>query len=1126
MKQALSVRLTAATLCMIIGLASIAGAVPIPNYWNGTGSTDNWTDTANWSLGIEPVVTNNVVFINDGNGRTQINMSGVAAPVQRVNYYSGAAEFTLGFPGQMLLISGGDGAQQVDVSAGVSNNQMINADISYSAGGQLNNWAPGYTLTINGDVNVASWWNMHVAEGAFLEVNGSNNTSTGTSISRGGAVTAGSLPHDKPLYLTQGILNLNGNVTNNTIYLGSEAEGDTDAYLNIGQDNELTLNSSIYIRADDDTANRAFITGGDLILNGWRSFFVTNNVMVPENVPELTISNNIRTTDGNKGFSKYYKGTIRLDGVNNAPAGKELAWMYLREGRVQITADHNLGRSPVALGDGPATCTLEYLGPRGTIDNQIRVGLNNYGAGGAGILANGSGPLTISANNSLWGGAEGGRILTLGGTNTEANTYGGIIADNSITSAVFVVKSGSGKWVLAAANTYSGTTTVEAGVLEVTGSLASDLMVNQGATVGGEGETSGSLTIGSGSGAGTVAVDGSSVDALGTTGSLNSQNGVNVLVEKAGANPVRVVNYGTWTGAIGDFTLDGSSAPLGARGGGGAFSDGGDGIDLNMGYEGRTWTGTASTHWDINTSLNWAEGDQKYLDGDEVAFGNAGAGLVELQASVGPLGVRFTNTTGNNIVLTNNTVSPVNSLSVEGAGDVSVYSTIAGAGELMKDGDGVLMLPVANTFTGGTTLSGGTTLVHNSSAFGTGAVTMEDESAALYPTIMLADGMDITNDFIITDTGNEKRFALEPGTGGYARISGDITSFETGTDWMLRFSPNEKAPWAGAQVLEVSGDITAKSLIMFTDASGVLYLSGSNTFSGNVWMRNWGNRLRVGNDNALNGSTVLFSEYGWLQLVDGVTTPSSVPLTVDDTGVLPKTFEIMDGDGGAREEATFGGSIAINETSSGTFRLSAQAGDWLTLGGSISGTGTAGIVKQGGGHVVLAGENTYSLYKTEIEAGTLWFDGEGAGAVTEIYVETGAAFGGAGSWGGDVFCSNGSDVVWGLMDNSAQSGFDVLGDVEFGGSHDVMLSFDRTGSAVNWTNEIWATKQTWNLLDVAGSLTGAGGLSLVTENWTDSEGQSLQSVRNKGKFLLQTLPQEVNLLYIAPPAPGMVFVVR
>jgi autotransporter-associated beta strand protein len=61
------------------------------------------------------------------------------------------------------------------------------------------------------------------------------------------------------------------------------------------------------------------------------------------------------------------------------------------------------------------------------------------------------------------------RLLTLGGTNTGANTFSKVIANNG-SGATTLTKAGAGKWFISSTNTYTGATNVNAGTLAITGS--------------------------------------------------------------------------------------------------------------------------------------------------------------------------------------------------------------------------------------------------------------------------------------------------------------------------------------------------------------------------------------------------------------------------------------------------------------------------------------------------------------------------------------------------------------------------------------------------------------------------------------------------------------------------------
>ena len=72
----------------------------------------------------------------------------------------------------------------------------------------------------------------------------------------------------------------------------------------------------------------------------------------------------------------------------------------------------------------------------------------------------------------------------------------GLIANGSGT--VSITKSGSGTWTLSNSNSYTGTTTVNGGVLVVNGSVVGPVVVNSGGTLQGTGRLGGLVTVAAG----------------------------------------------------------------------------------------------------------------------------------------------------------------------------------------------------------------------------------------------------------------------------------------------------------------------------------------------------------------------------------------------------------------------------------------------------------------------------------------------------------------------------------------------------------------------------------------------------------------------------------------------------
>ena len=73
---------------------------------------------------------------------------------------------------------------------------------------------------------------------------------------------------------------------------------------------------------------------------------------------------------------------------------------------------------------------------------------------------------TLNFGGAISGAVAGATVLKLDGSNTNANTVSGVISNGTATTLA-VTKSGLGTWVLSGANTYTGGTTVSAGTLRV-----------------------------------------------------------------------------------------------------------------------------------------------------------------------------------------------------------------------------------------------------------------------------------------------------------------------------------------------------------------------------------------------------------------------------------------------------------------------------------------------------------------------------------------------------------------------------------------------------------------------------------------------------------------------------------
>ena len=82
------------------------------------------------------------------------------------------------------------------------------------------------------------------------------------------------------------------------------------------------------------------------------------------------------------------------------------------------------------------------------------------------------------------------------GSNNLSTTFSGVIEDGGISGGTggSLTKIGSGTLILSGANTYTGDTNINRGVLQVDGSIASNTFVNRRGTLAGTGTINGNVT--------------------------------------------------------------------------------------------------------------------------------------------------------------------------------------------------------------------------------------------------------------------------------------------------------------------------------------------------------------------------------------------------------------------------------------------------------------------------------------------------------------------------------------------------------------------------------------------------------------------------------------------------------
>ncbi len=417
----------------------------------------------------------------------------------------------------------------------------------------------------------------------------------------------------------------------------------------------------------------------------------------------------------------------------------------------------------------------------------------------------GAGAGTLNFGGGITGGAAGATVLTLNGTNTNANTISGIIGNGSSTT-VAITNSGAGTWWLTGANTYTGLTTVNGGTL----------VVGNGTTGSLNGTAGTALTFG-GSGTFNVSEAASSTQGMGAL-TLTAGDGT-IISTAAGASSTATLTFASMAartaGATANFSLatnttaaqnkivltSTTNAPL---------STGSDNPGIFFGGTQYSRYDTTNSYFravtygtDTNASAIVAAGATLGINDATKDVEISGNITAQTTASVNTLNLQ-----ANNLTLSDtNQILSVNGLLSAGASNAQIatagklQATAAGneivirvngttdaltivpiiqnynaggtASALTKSGLGTLTLSAANTYSGGTTINSGTVKLGNATALGASAGAVSESAGA----VLDLNGQTLTNTNALTinGTGISGNGALINSSGTGATYAGLLT---------------------------------------------------------------------------------------------------------------------------------------------------------------------------------------------------------------------------------------------------------------------------------------------------------------------------------------------------------------
>jgi autotransporter-associated beta strand protein len=410
--------------------------------------------------------------------------------VGQVNYSNSAAFGS----GTITIAGAGTNYLRCITAAGtqnITNSVTINSgsilQLSHNGGGTVND-------TWSGSIGGAG--SLQLGTGSTLYLTGTNSSFSGSYASISSGTT----------YLTKiGNAGENSSIgTNGTILVGGTAATSPTTFRWTGSGNEvsdkvfqLVGNNGLDLRANGATDSSLTINGN---INAVTATSRTN-LFSGYNGNTLIINGLINEVAGgtnNLTVGQSSTGTVVLGNTNNSFSGA-VRITQSTAGQTTTLQTANIGNAGAtsALGKGgtinigstneSAFTVLKYTGTGETTDKIINLsGTNATGqtvSGGATLDQSGSGNLKFtSAMTSTTG--TGAKKIYLTGSTIGTGEFAGAISDFGANTNT-LVKTGTGRWSLSGANTYTGATEVREGTLQISsgGSIISTATISNTATL-------------------------------------------------------------------------------------------------------------------------------------------------------------------------------------------------------------------------------------------------------------------------------------------------------------------------------------------------------------------------------------------------------------------------------------------------------------------------------------------------------------------------------------------------------------------------------------------------------------------------------------------------------------------
>lgn len=253
---------------------------------------------------------------------------------------------------------------------------------------------------------------------------------------------------------------------------------------------------------------------------------------------------------------------------------------------------------------------------------------------------------------------------------------------------------------------------------------------------------------------------------------------------------------------------------------------------------------------------------------------------------------------------------------LELAASDTVTNPILGTGRVVKSGSGTLILPVVNSYQGGTTLSGGVTRAASPASLGSGIATLANNATLVFISTQTVSVPDV------------------------ARIVGSGTVLAG----------------AGAEVVWSGDYAVSGSLVLNAEAGGTLAVG---QLIGSGFTKTLDGKLRIAGTTGYTGEIVVSA--GVLEIGSTANLASGVTVRTTGSGIVQ--LDTLDGQDMSKITGTGmvsiknGASIAINTDSLTNFVLTTVASETWAISNL---TGVADLVKTGAGTLVVSNATAFT----------------------------------------------------------------------------------------------------------------------------------------------------------------------